>query len=355
MKKTLLLVLFLACVFISCEKQQISSKDEQQLKTKTSANDLSSSQEITELPKPEVFKLVYETKDPKNFTTTFSEANGELNGRFLYLLENKKNNKQYLIKSPKQIDFNKDLINKKFVNDLSFTDNLDNTYSCKVLSKKKNQTSARPGVGEPGQLCIDWYWVIFNEQTGEIVAEIYVSTTCYDGAGGTGGSGGGGLTDACNLTEQEADKLMNDFTALNMSTVYYASDGTSTIVGPRVHEPRTPSWPFVRLGLPMNYWVEYTAFFKGVASRPQYSLDFHDWRWESLEYNGYVLSDGGVTPCLSLDMTVNVSTAINKSEPRKASASLTWNANLTFPCSGGIIKFAPKNGSGIADFYAQNK
>lgn len=347
MKKTLLLVLFLACVFISCEKQQISSKDEQQLKTKTSANDLSSSQEITELPKPEVFKLVYETKDPKNFTTTFSEANGELNGRFLYLLENKKNNKQYLIKSPKQIDFNKDLINKKFVNDLSFIDNLDNTYSCKVLSKKKNQTSARPGVGEPGQLCIDWYWVIFNEQTGEIVAEIYVNTTCYDNSG-SGGGGGGTSTDCSNLTEQKQNDIINSIQTTDPGIVEY-ENGTSIILRNGLEQkPRTPRWRFAKITGLLFIEYEWTAYFSGVIYRNN-DQDF--WKWQSLTYSSNALTDGVVLPCTSVDMNVTSTSITISADKKEASVALTYVANFTiFGPLGG--KPAPVWGSSSRNFTA---
>lgn len=348
MKKNFLMVLFIACLSVSCEKQQTSSKDEQQLKNKTSANDLSSSQEITERPKPEAFRLVYEIKDPKDFTTTFSEANGEMDDRYLYLFESKKINKHFLIKSPKQIDFNKDLINKKFVNDLSFTDNLDNTYSCKILSKKKNQTSARPGVGEPGQLCIDWYWIIFNEQTGEIIAEVYVNTTCYDNSGSGGGGGGGSSTDCSNLTEQGQNDIINSLQATDPEIVEY-DNGTLVILRNGLEQkPRTPKWRFAKITGLLFIEYEWTAYFSGVIYRNN-DQDF--WKWQSLDYSSNALTDGVVLPCTSVDMNVTSTSITISADKKEAYVSLAYVANFTiFGPLGG--KPAPVWGSNSKTFTA---
>lgn len=40
--------------------------------------------------------------------------------------------------------------------------------------------------------CMDWYWVVYNADTGEIISVTYLYTSCTGGCDGDGGTGGGG-------------------------------------------------------------------------------------------------------------------------------------------------------------------
>lgn len=42
-------------------------------------------------------------------------------------------------------------------------------------------------------ICIDWYEVWYNVETGKIIDEIYLYTQCYNTSGGGGGGGGGSV------------------------------------------------------------------------------------------------------------------------------------------------------------------
>lgn len=60
------------------------------------------------------------------------------------------------------------------------------TYDADAL-----QREALPCEGEntPAE-CIDWFWVIYNEDTGEVILETYLYTTCENGCNNGGGGGG---------------------------------------------------------------------------------------------------------------------------------------------------------------------
>jgi hypothetical protein len=40
--------------------------------------------------------------------------------------------------------------------------------------------------------CMDWYWIVYNADTGEIISVSYLYTTCSNECNDTGGGGGGG-------------------------------------------------------------------------------------------------------------------------------------------------------------------
>jgi hypothetical protein len=76
---------------------------------------------------------------------------------------------------------------------------------------KANAVSQDP-IGVAGA-CIDWYLVTYNTDTGEVLDEEYLYTTCDDNSGGGGdGSSGPSPDDKIGLMKQESWVVYNDTT-----------------------------------------------------------------------------------------------------------------------------------------------
>lgn len=63
-----------------------------------------------------------------------------------------------------------------------------------IITDLDNELGRLPACDNGGTqpVCIDWYWTEYNTDTGEIISETYISTTCYDPCTETGGGNGSG-------------------------------------------------------------------------------------------------------------------------------------------------------------------
>jgi len=319
-----MMALLITGLCISCKKEQTASQFENESKSGTKSLGRGSETK-PDWMRSVTKKLVYEIKKQQKISAIFSELDEKsLDNKHSYLLEDKINNNSFLIKSFKSIDFSKHLISSQFVKELSLEDVFGNRYSCKISSTKQNQKYARAGMGESGEFCIDWYWIIFNEQTGEIISEIYVSTTCYDNSGG--GGGGGGTNDCSNRTEEEQENIIKSLTATDPGIVEY-ENGTTLISRSGLEQtPRTPKWHFARIRGLFYIEYEFTAFFSGVVYRNN-DRDF--WKWESIKYSSSAITDGVILPCTSVDINVTATSITISGDEKEAKAKLSYVANFT--------------------------
>lgn len=98
--------------------------------------------------------------------------------------------------------------------------------------------------------CIDWYWIVYDADTNEILYEEYIFST-----GNCGGNGNSQTTslnpNSCNFTEEEAEDLLESFQETYTNEVFDEIAGVTTIQNDNTFEQSfTKSWKFgsVRLG-----------------------------------------------------------------------------------------------------------
>jgi hypothetical protein len=137
------------------------------------------------------------------------------------------------------------------------------------LTKKirKNNTSNNNRV-EPNTDCIDWYWTVYDAETGEIYSETFLYTTCGDETGG--GGGGGNATEQCI---QNATQELND--AISSGQTTSIDDGIETgdlsNNGSEITKYRNPKW------------VCYQGYGFYIRSRESGIVKYNStdgWRWK---------------------------------------------------------------------------
>jgi len=320
MKKHLLLVcLLMTALIISCKKEQ------------SIKNDL----------KPEIDnvtarkKLVFDYMTPQSKKIQFfrlEENNASKDNKYLVGIDGKKN---YIVTLKHSIQSQKDLIDFKISQNSSIQDEENRNYSLR-LSKKMNGSSnqtQRAGDGEPGQKCIDWYWIIYNEQTGEIISEIYLVTTC-DNNDGLGGGGNGGTNDVCTNLPDNATGQAYASQAVNGQPQYIieTSYGNTTFSVFGEEREANPDWNFYHAIGPAAYDWNWIAHFFGKQQKIG-----NEWRWIPGTFKYLSTSrDGTIPPCWSVSCNMN-STAIEYIENNwKASATIDYTLSATIPCFFGV-------------------
>lgn len=98
--------------------------------------------------------------------------------------------------------------------------------------------------------CIDWYWIVYDADTNEILYEEYIFST-----GNCGDNGNSQTTslnpNSCNFTEEEAEDLLESFQETYTNEVFDEIAGVTTIQNDNtIEQSFTKSWKFgsVRLG-----------------------------------------------------------------------------------------------------------
>jgi len=89
-------------------------------------------------------------------------------------------------------------------------------------------------VAPVGAACTDWYYVVYNTETYEIISSTYLYTTCTDGDGGNGDSGGSGAPPPPPKCPSSSDATQTSNVALHIKI-------DSTPVKPGA--PGTPGFP----------------------------------------------------------------------------------------------------------------
>lgn len=197
---------------------------------------------------------------------------------------------------------------------------------------------------------VDWYLTVFED--GVLVDYYYLfstwSCTGYvpgGGGSGGGGSGGGGETESCDLCIQggaiSSEELRNVTYVVGEESEY--NQGVERL-------PKVAKWVFLKLSFGLGYVASYSAFFNGIIYRePRISSM---WKWESLVYSQTSQSGGTVPPCLSVSTSVNLSGPIISADGSKATASLTYTANGSITCLGGMQAFTKSGTINGQEFFA---
>lgn len=147
----------------------------------------------------------------------------------------------------------------------------------KTLGKKYNsdvtlQSVLPPDENSSGQpICIDWYWTTYNADTGEIISEDYLYTSCYTNTGGGGDSGGGDYSPptasdiyicagSFNFQSQGSGSITNISKTWGINAAYITSQATySTTFGLTTYAPTDVvnwgnAWSYINLNF--HYLVQ---------------------------------------------------------------------------------------------------
>lgn len=195
------------------------------------------------------------------------------------------------------------------------------------LTKKirKNNTSNNNRV-EPNTDCIDWYWTVYDAETGEIYSETFLYTTCGDE---TGGGGGGGNVNAGKQCVQNA---IDNFNQQHESMESTSEDmgfesGDLGNVGGELTKYKNPKWS------PLNGLLyKLNSQESGVVKYN--STD--GWRWKSLTHNNIYVT--GIDATLFWKISFNNDFGTPSFTPETAEFTNIYSAsmNLSF-----IVKETP--------------
>ena len=175
-------------------------------------------------------------------------------------------------------------------------------------------------------VCIDWYWTTYDVETGEIISEEYVGTTCtipcVDGGGGGGGGGGPVVPDEPSC-QQQLDDFADGGTPLSTKiSVEICGSGPNT-------RTKCYTWKIYTVsgGMIPMYLISKE---RGVQS----NLGQNIWQFDSFEHTE--VSKSGTQILYSASATNVVSTST-----LKKSGSITYNdiaqMHLSFTVEFSII------------------
>lgn len=119
-------------------------------------------------------------------------------------------------------------------------------------------------VVDPGTGCIDWYWIVYNIYTGEIVDITYLNTTCPRDTGGG--------TSVASTETQVLDKLESELIQTNLK------ESISMSAVDPVTRNRTYTWQICEAPSWRGYSNE-----KGSQ---EYSSSENRWNWKTFEHVG---------------------------------------------------------------------
>lgn len=208
--------------------------------------------------------------------------------------------------------------------------------------------------------CIDHWWITYDENTGEILSVEYIGSDCYEthcSEGGGGGGGTGGSTGGCNLTETEAETLL-DLTE-SQSDEGVISQYTGPISTPDengiIRVAKTLRGGGFSLDFASNWWVRWGTNFAGVIYNS--GLPRSPWKWESVTYTGFTQYEGTLPPCASAEVSANCiplisSDKISFEQTGTYSIHVKWTCGINFvvrdfygPLSGSFIAEGPNLGN----------
>ena len=143
------------------------------------------------------------------------------------------------------------------------------------------------GTGDPvDPICIDWYYIEWDVNTGQLIEENYLYTTCTDGCN-TGGGGGGTGEDPDNVCFSacvaEANGVINDMQAAGGDEQYMIADIDN------LRKYKNPKWQILRNDFGnFKLWSQETGIIELIDPSE------NKWQWVSLVHTGMSLT--GQTP-----------------------------------------------------------
>lgn len=207
MRKFLILFMF-ASIFVSCNKKDQSPKKEAtpQSTLQRTMKDLFFEGNIQ-------YNSAREQVKADGTTRVLIPYNDTGNRIFRYILgeynEAKAMSRSLQLVSKEKLNPGIDLfsISMEGKNNLVFLDKkIESKYNknIKIIGKQKGtsydislQRNPPPICENPEQICTEWYWIVYNTQTGQIIDEEYLYTTCALSCEQGGGGGGTGEATEC--------------------------------------------------------------------------------------------------------------------------------------------------------------
>lgn len=169
------------------------------------------------------------------------------------------------------------------------------------------------------QFCIDWYWIWFDQTTGQVVEEFFLYTICYDLC--TGNYNGAGGT----VPEINCEALAGNLQGGPVSI----SQGFGNISENQSTRTKLYSWIFYKQTQNLWFFVSHET---GVHKKSPNGV----WKWLSLTHtsisrNGFVI--GGVINCI-------LNSAIPEVGIFHAGMKLAYTIDASAICTGSPISFA---------------
>ncbi|SKA15349.1 hypothetical protein [Sediminibacterium ginsengisoli] len=212
-----------------------------------------------------------------------------------------------------------------------------------AAKNKVNSTEKAVNVLPPDeQPCIDWYWTVWDVDTGEILSEEYLYSTgnCVEPPSGPAPEP---MNPGCAISPEDADAIINDIIAYG--------NGTGTVTGTVGPETTNSTTGITKrtMSLQLEFYsttipgssgpVHYYAYFSGIHKRNP----GEPWKWEYLNYVSSG-SGGELPPCIETDWTFSPTLLIAGDS---TSYYLSYNHLINFrvSCFGWGKKLASASGS----------
>lgn len=141
------------------------------------------------------------------------------------------------------------------------------------------------GSGNPTDpICIDWYWIEWDVNTGQVIEQSYLYTTCTDGCD-TGGGGTGGDPDyACFVACQEEGIMV-----VSSMEAYAGAETFTVSTINTLQKYKNPKWEILKNDFGnFKIWSQETGVVELIDP------DENKWQWVSLVHTGMSLT--GQTP-----------------------------------------------------------
>jgi hypothetical protein len=189
----------------------------------------------------------------------------------------------------------------------------DNETSYAALGE---ELSLYAGCNNAPPVCIDWYWVTYDQYSGEVVSEMFLYTSCYDPCSfNSGGSNGNtSCAEASNKIKAGPVSEMANF------SVEQESREERTVIY---------TWTFLK-----HYfdWWQFKSIEKGIHTKQQNGT----WKWKSLTHVG--ITKTGFVMGASIDCTVH--SAIPTVGMYFAGMTLNFTYSASAVCKGFPITFS---------------
>ena len=192
----------------------------------------------------------------------------------------------------------------------------DNETSYAALGE---ELSLYAGCNNAPPVCIDWFWVTYDQYSGEVVSEMFLYTSCYDPcsftSGGSGGSNGNtSCAEATNKIKAGPVSEMANF------SVEQQSQGERTV---------TYTWTFFKHSLD---WWQFRSIEKGVHTRQPNGT----WVWNSLTH--VATTRTGFTMGANLECTIHSATPTVGITLASMTLNFTYASNVI--CKGFPLNFS---------------
>ncbi|MBT9485318.1 hypothetical protein [Sediminibacterium sp.] len=204
--------------------------------------------------------------------------------------------------------------------------------------------------------CIEWYWIVYDEDTNEILYEEYIFST-----GNCGGNGNSQTTSlnqsTCNYSEEEADDILSSFQEIYVNEVVDGIPGALTILNDgKIEEAITKTWKFGSAKFGFNsFYVRYNgiAHYSGV----RFKLNSNDskWKFKSFNFSSVSIEEEENLQCISVELNEKAhSEVIHSGDQGKCSVSIQAEFKASMSCVFGYRFGSPILVTNNTDLNAHN-